>query len=205
MRGRADMRKSKRQNAKRAGSPRPRAPSRRRSYQFYGWTPDEPDARDHHYAPPDLGTVPAKVSLRDAFPAAYRQGRLLCCVAHALAAAIRFDRARQRLPYSGLTPSRLFIYYNARALEGTQKRNMPCRIRNAIKAVAKLGACFEGTRAGRWPYVIARFDRKPPPACFKAAIKDRPLQYSRIARDIGHLRACLASGYPFLFGFMVYE
>jgi C1A family cysteine protease len=173
--------------------------------QHYGWAPDLPDARDHLYKPPRLAAMPPKVSLRDKFPQVYRQGQIKSCAANAIAAAIQFERANQRLPLCELTPSRLFIYYNARAIEGTVESNAPCQIRNAIKGVAAHGACFEGQAAGQWPYVIARFKQKPHAACFTAGKKDRPLHYSRLAVDLGQIRACLASGYPFVFGFMAYE
>ncbi|MBV8538546.1 MAG: C1 family peptidase [Alphaproteobacteria bacterium] len=173
--------------------------------QRYGWTPDDADARDYRYAPPRLRTVPTKVSLRDAFPPAFYQGQLNSCAANAVAAAIQYDRIKQDLPSCTLTPSRLFIYYNARALEGRVARNAPTRVRNVVKGVAKYGACFEGKLADQWPYVIKRFKRKPRPRCFKAARKDRAVRYSRLARNIDHLKACLASGYPFVFGFWAYH
>lgn len=204
------MPKPKRQRAKPTGSTRARAARSGRHRQqprrpHYGWAPDEPDARDHHYAPPRLGALPAKFSLRDAFPPPYYQGQLKSCAANAIAAAIQFDRTKQRLPSGKLTPSRLFIYYNARAIEGTVAWNAPTRVRNVVKGVAKHGACFEGRSADQWPYVIKLFKHKPRPTCFKAATKDRVLQYSRVARDIDHLKACLASGYPFVFGFWAYD
>ncbi|HTY66883.1 MAG TPA: C1 family peptidase [Alphaproteobacteria bacterium] len=196
------MPKPKRQKRKGARSPRARTLSRR---QHYGWTPDDADARDHRYAPPRLGAVPAKFSLRDAFPAAYYQGQLKSCAANAVAAAIQYDRIKQGLPSGRVTPSRLFIYYNARAIEGRVAWNAPTRVRNVVKGVARYGACFEGRLADQWPYVIKRFKRRPRHLCFKAARKDRALHYSRVARDIEHFKACLASGYPFVFGFWAYE
>ncbi len=59
--------------------------------------------------------------------------------------------------------------------------------------------------ADQWPYVISRFKQKPRAACFKAAFKDRALHYSRVAHDIDHIKACLVSGYPFVFGFWAYH
>jgi C1A family cysteine protease len=31
------------------------------------------------------------------------------------------------------------------------------------------------------------------------------VQYARVAQDAGQMKACLAAGYPFVFGFTVYE
>jgi C1A family cysteine protease len=197
--------KAKHARGSRARTAAPRPRRRQPSRQHYGWTPDEPDARDHHYTPPRLTAPPAKFSLRQGFSGVYSQGQLKSCAANAVAAAVQFDRAKQGLPLSDLTPSRLFIYYNARAIEGTVAWNAPTRVRNVVKGVAKHGACFEGTSADQWPYMIKRFKEKPRAVCFKAAVKDRALQYNRIARDIAHLKACLASGYPFVFGFIAHK
>lgn len=183
----------------------PRRPSRHSPGGHpYGWTPDAPDDRDHRYTPPSLGALPAKMSLRAHFPPPYTQGQIKSCCACAVAAAIQFDRAKQGLPSSKRTPSRLFIYYNARALEGKTQFDAPCQVRNAVKGAAAHGACFEGNAADEWPYVIARFKKRPPAACFKAAMKDRALRYRRLTVDIHHLKSCLASGYPFIFGFTAY-
>ena len=45
-------------------------------------------------------------------------------------------------------PSRLFIYYNERAVEGTIASDSGAMIRDGIKSVAKLGVCDETV----WPY-----------------------------------------------------
>ncbi|MGA9452298.1 MAG: peptidase, partial [Verrucomicrobiia bacterium] len=86
----------------------------------YGWLPDLPDHRDHLYAAPvELAAAPpAKIDLRPQCPPVYDQGQLGSCTANAIAAAIQFDRMKQKLAQI-FTPSRLFIYYNERAMEHT--------------------------------------------------------------------------------------
>jgi C1A family cysteine protease len=56
----------------------------------------------------------------------------------------------------------------------------------------------------KWPYVISAFTKKPSAACYTAAKKHTIRTYHRIA-SLGDMRACLAEGYPFVFGFSVYE
>jgi len=69
-------------------------------------------------APVELaGVLPAKVDLRPQCPPVYDQGQLGSCTANAIGAAIEFDRRKQKL--ANFTPSRLFIYYNERAIEHT--------------------------------------------------------------------------------------
>jgi C1A family cysteine protease len=166
----------------------------------YGWIPDLPDARDHVYElPKRLGTVPSSVDLRDACPAVYDQGDLGSCTANAIGAAIEFDQIRQKLTQD--TPSRLFIYYNERTLEGTIDTDSGAQIRDGIKTVASQGVCPETM----WPYVEPNFADRPPAPCYKYAKLHPAVQYSRVLQDPGQLKACLASGYPFVFGFTVYE
>jgi len=117
-----------------------------------------------------------------------------------VAAAVQFDQCKQKMPASFL-PSRLFIYYNERALEGTISTDSGATLRDGIKAVASQGSCPEGM----WPYVVTQFAERPPAQCYKVAKTHPAVQYSRIAQPLGQMKACLAAGYPFVFGFTVYE
>jgi hypothetical protein len=112
---------------------------------------------------------------------------------------------RQRLPWSGDVPSRLFIYYNERVIAGTVTEDHGAQLRDGIKSVAHTGTCFEGKNTGQWAYVLSRFRTPPPKECFAMAVKDRVLGYSRIIQSVDQMRGCLASGFPFVFGFAVYH
>jgi len=83
----------------------------------FGWVPDLPDNRDHLYAAPmaKLGPLPRQADLRKHCPPVYNQGQIGSCTANAIAAAIEFDRKKQKL--ADFVPSRLFIYYNERSME----------------------------------------------------------------------------------------
>lgn len=168
----------------------------------YGWQPDVPDHRDHLYAAPliYLAKLPAKTDLRKHCPAVYDQGQLGSCTANAIAGAIQYDRLKQKLKPSFI-PSRLFIYYNERVMENSVQSDAGAQIRDGIKSVAKQGDCPEK----EWPYVITKFTEKPAAACYKDALKYQAVQYQRVPQILNQLKGCLASGYPFVFGFSVYE
>jgi C1A family cysteine protease len=172
-----------------------------REIRRYGWIPDQPDQRDHLYAAPPqyLAELPAKTDLRAKCPPVYDQGHLGSCTANAIAAAVEFDRMKQGL--SDFVPSRLFIYYNERKIEGTVPTDSGAMIRDGIKSVASDGACPEP----EWPYVIANFTTRPPAKCYRDATLDRAVSYQSILKDVNQMKGCLASGYPFIFGFTVYE
>ncbi len=175
----------------------------RHKIQGYGWIPDFPDNRDHLYAAPApyLEKLPVKMDLRPQCPkTVYEQGRLGSCTGNAIAAAVQFDRRKQKL-MPDFIPSRLFIYYNERVIEGTVPSDNGATIRDGIKSVATLGDCPETT----WPYDIRKFAVKPSPAAFKEAIKYKAVQYQRVVRNQNQMKGCLASGFPFVFGFSVYD
>ena len=159
-----------------------------------------PDARDRVLKiTRKAAALPASVDLRSGCPPVYDQGDLGSCTANAIAAAVEFDQRRQKL--SEFTPSRLFIYYNERTIEGTIASDAGAQLRNGIKTVAGDGACSEAM----WPYVEEKFADRPTAPCYKAARTHPAVEYSRVAQGLGDLKACLAAGFPFVFGFTVYE
>jgi len=168
----------------------------------YGWIPDLPDQRDYQYAAPiaAIGTLPTNIDLTSACPPVYDQGQLGSCTANAIAGAIQFEQMKQNLAQI-FTPSRLFIYYNERDMEGTVNSDSGAQIRDGMKSVGLLGDCPEDM----WPYVIANFAEKPSDACYQTALQHKAILYQRVVRDLIQMKGCLASGYPFVFGFTVYE
>jgi C1A family cysteine protease len=172
-----------------------------RKISRYGWQPDLPDHRDHLYAAPMemIGAIPASVDLRAQCPPVYDQGQLGSCTANAIAGALEFDRLKQKI--SDFAPSRLFIYYNERVMEHTVDSDSGAQIRDGIKSVGKLGDCPET----EWPYTISKFKTKPTAKCYADALKYTAVSYQRVTQTLGELKGCLASGFPFVFGFTVYE
>jgi C1A family cysteine protease len=171
-----------------------------------GWVPDVPDHRDQLYAAPlaHLQSLPKSVDLRPKAPhEIYDQGQLGSCTGNAIAAAIEFDLMKQNVP-KVFTPSRLFIYYNERVMEHSTSSDAGAQIRDGVKSVSKLGAPAETL----WPYSDKNpgpFLEKPPAGVYSEAIKHKVTSYQRVARSLPQIRGCLASGYPFVFGFSVYE
>ena len=172
------------------------------SIKRYGWVPDLPDARDHMYAAPVamLAALPPKVDLRPNCPPVYDQGQLGSCTGNAIAGAVQFEREKQHLT-PDFVPSRLFIYYGERVIEGTVGTDSGAQIRDGIKVVANQGVPPETD----WPYDITKFTQKPPAKAYTDAHLDRAVAYQRLVQNLNQMKGCLASGYPFVFGFTVYE
>ncbi len=168
----------------------------------YGWIPDRPDMRDHVFAPdPEtLTSFPPVVDLHGPLmPPVYDQGQLGSCTANALAAALEFDAAKQHLKV--FAPSRLFIYYNERVMEGTVSSDAGAAIRDGVISVNQSGVCDSSV----WPYNIAKFAVKPPVVAYQDAKLFHSVLYQRLQQTLSHLLSALAAGYPFVFGFTVYE
>jgi C1A family cysteine protease len=167
----------------------------------YGWVADLPDHRDLMYAAPMqvLTALPARTDLTSKCPSVYDQGQLGSCTANAIAGAIEFDLIKENK--TEFMPSRLFIYYNERAIEGTVDSDSGAQIRDGVKSVASQGDCPEDL----WPYDINKFADKPPQNCYDNAVQHKAVQYQRVIRDLSQMKGCLASGYPFVFGFTVYQ
>lgn len=171
------------------------------------WRPDRPDYRDFKYEIQRYGveqqyTLPTSVSLIKPswYPSCYDQGQIGSCVANSIGGVIHFDQGKQKL--SQYIPSRLFIYYNVRAMEGTISQDAGSFIRSGIKSVNKHGYAKETL----WPYDEIKFKKKPPLPAYKDAEKHKVTSYYRLDnRNVSHLKTCLAAGFPFVFGFTMYE
>ncbi len=121
------------------------------------------------------------------------------CTANGIAGAIEFDQRKQGS--KEFEPSRLFIWYNERVNEGTVSQDVGAQVRDGIKSVATLGAPPETD----WPYDPQKFAAKPPPAAYADAKLDIVSSYARVVQNLAQMQGCLAEGYPFVFGFAVYE
>jgi len=167
--------------------------------RVYGWRKDTHDQRDLKFLYTFPNHLPLKVDLRHHCPPVYDQGSLGSCTANAIAGQYDFCRIKAGLP--PITPSRLFIYYNERDMEGTVDYDAGAQIRDGIKSVAQLGVCEEIC----WPYDTKKFDKKPNPECYDRAMDHQSITYASLRADLRSIKNCLAGGFPFVFGFTVYE
>ena len=180
--------------------------------KIYGWIPDLPDQRDYLYSSvkPKI-RLPKQVDLTGFCSVVEDQSRLGSCTACALAGNLEFIDIKG---ITGTVPafwglsrlgkytdvSRLFIYYNERALRNNEDFDSGASLRDGIKTLRKQGFCWEKN----WPYLIKRFDQRPPRKCYLEAKNHLIESYYRI-HTLSEMLTCLTQGYPFVFGFTVYE
>ena len=166
----------------------------------YGWVPDRPDQRDMMYGAVHAipAALPSHVDLRPMCSPVEDQGQLGSCTANALVGALEFLEFKNKVKHQNL--SRLFVYYNERVIEHTVSSDSGAMLRDGIKTLKKQGVCSEP----KWPYTISKFTVKPSAKCFSEAADHQITSYQRLA-TLDEMRACLAEGFPFVFGFSVYE
>lgn len=170
-----------------------------------GWIPDVEDKRDISYSVELLKPIKT-VYLSDNYvlPAPYDQGRLGSCTGNGIAFLIHFDLLNKH-SQSGANPflpSRLFIYYFEREIEGTILNDAGAQIRDGIKVVAKWGTPPEDL----WPYDIDMFSMKPSDQAINEALKFQALSYRSVDNTNKELLVnTLMDGYPIVFGMTIYK
>jgi C1A family cysteine protease len=169
---------------------------------IYGWKKDKVDPRDlhHNFTISLLHSSIKHLDMRNMCPTVYDQEKLGSCTANAIGGAYEFDQIKQQ-DESPFTPSRLFIYYNERAYKGKTNKDSGASIRYGIKSVSKIGVCPEAL----WEYDITKFTEKPPEKCYADAKWHHVVKYKRVIQTLKQLKQCLLEGFPFIFGFIVYE
>lgn len=180
------------------------------------WLPDLPDQRDYLFSkelkPLKKISLPNKVNLIPECSAVVNQGKIGSCTGNALAGGLEFLQLQQiKTPSTKddtqvfnknkfMKFSRLFIYYNERVIENTVNEDSGATLRDGIKSLCKWGACSEIT----WKYLNSNVFKKPSAASYKEAKTHIVNSYYRL-ESLDDMKQCLARGYPFVFGFAVYE
>lgn len=170
-----------------------------------GWVPDKYDPRDLKFTRETL--LPIKtvyLSTKYKLPPVYDQGQLGSCTANALAGLVHYDllNHNDQNKQSIFRPSRLFIYYFERALEGTISTDSGAEIRDGIKVLSSKGAPSEDL----WPYDIDLFAVEPPTQSITQALKYEAITYENIDNTNKQLLVnALLEGFPIAFGIVVYN
>lgn len=178
---------------------------------YYGWKPSLPDIRDERYQwkPPTriLAALPPKWNLVDPLPPApftpaWDQGAEGSCGPHTAAGDILFSQLIQQHLSAHAMPSRRFIYYITQMVMGTLGQDSGVTNRDLLKALARYGYCDESI----CPYVPGQYRNfKPSAEAFTQAAERKIIEYNPVAQNLDDMRACIASGDPFIFGFSVYN
>lgn len=183
------------------------------------WTPPMKDARDKKLSlvVSRAEELPANVDLSGIYlkdlgalfdyPDVYDQQEEGSCTGNTGGGVIDIHLKKSRYPWRH-TPSRQFIYYNTRVIEGSPAdEDTGATIRGTFKSIATYGACPEdGNPKWSWPYEsLKNFAIKPPEECYKDALLHVALTYEQVPQTEDAIKSVLAAGIPIAFGFMVHE
>jgi C1A family cysteine protease len=173
----------------------------------YGWIRGLPSRKFPRIALPSYPQLSVKKSLIETgfLPPIWDQGDTSSCTGHGTTRAIAFARAKQGLPYIDF--SRLFPYWNARAIEGATSTDGGAVIADAITAAEQFGDC---------PYTdlptdVSLVTVAPSAQAFTDAVKHKALAATRIwgANSVGlayHTKHYIdVLGLPAVLGITVYE
>lgn len=173
----------------------------------YGWIPDLPDTRDKlaKFDDQALGSAASTPSVDlsgdPSMPPIWNQRRLGSCTAQSVCGAFVFAKAKLNPTDPMFDPSHLFVYYWERVMIGTVDTDSGAMIRDGFKVINKIGVAPNDD----WPYVVETFEGPPPEGSVQHALEAQSLLYQRLHKDLVTLKAALVLGYPFSFGFSVYE
>ncbi len=180
------------------------------------WIPDRPDHRDLRYMPiknQKLGAlaIPDMIDLRAEMPSVVDQGDIGSCTANAIAGALGYLELQQIKEKKGpeqfgsgiFDPfSRLFIYWNERAIEGSTDQDAGAQIRDGIKSLHKWGACAENN----WAYCEEHLFTSPDHIAYGEAFNHKINSYLRVDNtDLDQMKHALSSGFPIVIGITVYS
>lgn len=122
------------------------------------------------------------------------------CTANSGGACFRFESA-QVLGNFSFDPSRLFLYYTTRLLEGTTSQDAGAYIRDVFKALNKTGVSTETS----WPYIESHYTQNPPPNAYSEGLKNIAVTYAAVPQNATSIKQTLLNGGAISFGFDVFS
>ena len=137
--------------------------------------------------------LPPTVDLRGKLGPVEQQGNTNACVAHAVTAALE-----------GVTGSkdysRLYVYWNARALANATSKDNGCTPRNAMMGISKFGVPEETV----WPYDTTKILTAPPASAFTAGAPTiKKIKTYQSVTSLAALKTALAQGLPVAFAMQI--
>jgi C1A family cysteine protease len=141
------------------------------------------------------GNLPERVDLRQFCSPVEHQENTNSCVANAVVSALEMHQIKAGQPLKDM--SRLFVYYNSRAVSNTQNKDGGTAVHHAMAAVLAHGCCEENL----WPFQKAMINTKPSQACYVNASFNQAIQFARTPHGQQAL-GVLAEGLPIVFGMM---
>jgi C1A family cysteine protease/uncharacterized tellurite resistance protein B-like protein len=143
--------------------------------------------------------LPPKVDLRPYMTPVEMQGQTNSCVANAVAGAYEY-LVKQHRGDDAYDVSRLFIYYNAREIDG-EIADHGSYVADAIESLRQYGACSEQT----WPFDEEMVNEEPSEDAYAEGEQFLVEDVKLVPLKLEAWKSCLAEGYPIIFGISLYN
>lgn len=132
----------------------------------------------------------------------FDQGNVGSCVGNGSCESYRFESA-QLIGKFDFEPSRLFVYYNARKIQGWEKEDSGAYIRDGFKAMNKWGLAKEEL----WPYRdnLTSVIKTPTDIVYQDGLNNIIVKYATVQQTENSFKETLLSGAAICFGFTVYS
>jgi C1A family cysteine protease len=177
--------------------------SEKKVYQpkyIYNFKRQTDDIRDFQFQEDVNSSLPDKYSLRKDMPPVLDQGRLGSCVSNATANALEYCLKKEH--EIEFAPSRLYMYYYTRLIEGNVGEDTGCIIRDAMKELRTYGGCHESI----WPYDISQFTKRPSNKCTREGRSHlEGFKYLAVRQTLNGIKEAISKGFPIIFGVDVYD
>lgn len=145
-----------------------------------------------------INNLPQKVDLRK-FMTSVEEQVGNSCVANAFAGAYEYLAMRQNGESGDV--SRLFIYYNARYMEGTQEEDCGSIMVNAIEGMKEYGACSESYWSNDEEMIL----EEPDEDSYNHGANFKIVEAEYIETDLDLWKHTLAEGFPIAFALNTFE
>jgi hypothetical protein len=164
-----------------------------------GYRADQKRDNTQKYSYSGHPKLPQAIDLRPYLTPIENQGDSNSCTANATAGAHEY--LLKRLKGQDDDVSRLFIYYNARKLDGAIQVDEGSYLQSCVGVLREYGACSEKA----WPFNLDRILDAPDAKAYDEATAFLIHDAARVEVKLEAMRSCLAKGYPFTFGLMLFE
>lgn len=146
-----------------------------------------------------ISALPPKVDLRPMLTPVENQSSTNSCAANATAGAYEYLMKRH-LGDASFDVSRLFIYYNARALDGQEGVDDGTTLGSVIESLRANGACAEST----WPFDESLVNEPPADEAFAEASQFLIEECEQVPTNLEAWKTALAAGNPIIFGIKLF-
>lgn len=144
-------------------------------------------------------SLPDSVDLRQKELPIYDQGQTNSCTSNSICHTCMYDIWKQDKIV--LIPSRLFVYYNERMMDGTVNEDCGSTIKQSVKAVAKYGFVSED----KWNFDPNKIITKPPQELYDEAKNHIGREYYQVTQTVEQIKKAIAAGFYVNLGIAVYD